>query len=680
MAAFVLPAVSSGLKIRSWHGIAVPRRQPRMSAPARTFAPGRASVPVRASGSSSVSDQVVRVAAAAADAAREITTLYYRSPALGVDFKSDASPVTEADRRAERAMRAIIVNALPGHTVLGEEDGGMRDGNAEYTWVLDPIDGTKAFIAGKPTFGTLIAVLDSEGVPVYGVIDQPVSDERWEGGIGRPTTLNGQPVRVKDRYPSTVATVEEAASLLGACVVFATHPAMFAGLDALAFRSLEGAVKHVMYGCDCYAYALLASGYTDMVVEADLKLWDFAALVPVVSAAGGVITDWAGDSLDIDSDGRVVAAASPLMHELALRQLQSVLDQKDVQSTLPADPGPGHVESMTGFGEGVAHGDGEVSVSVQLRSVNSRYCDVQYRGPRFLAPFEAEFTAIIKRALNRGKVIFTVTIDSASDSSSEAASDDAAPGGDVSDDLSPRLNEGSAFNPRAASRGNSRAGRGKLSLAVDEDAVGAARSMLDQVASAAGIESKPTISDILTFSDIFVKADTGNGAEEVAPVVKRALEVALDRLLAARRREGTNLEQDLTMRCTEIDRILNEIETRAPSRLAREHERLKERVAAVGVEPDTLIEGRVEQEIALLAARLDITEEIVRLRSHVHLFKLTFRGVSEPVGQRLMFMLQEMNREATTIASKSNDAPIAQLSVLVKQEIEKIREQAANLC
>jgi inositol-phosphate phosphatase / L-galactose 1-phosphate phosphatase / histidinol-phosphatase len=669
------------LPLVSAHGRATapltPRRR-RLGRRARA-APAAAAPPVAdAASADRVSDEVARVAARAADAARLVTSRYFRSPALRVDFKADESPVTAADREAEQAIRDVVLSSFPAHTFLGEEGGVEAGEGEEWTWVADPIDGTKSFVSGKATFGTLIAVL-RHGWPVYGLIDQPITGERWCGGVGRPTTLNGEPAHVRSGYEA-VTSPEEAESLLAACICFATHPDMFVGIDSVAFRDLSSAVKHVMYGCDCYAYALLASGHTDLVVEADLKVWDFAALAPVVIGAGGVMTDWSGMPLHLNSDGRVVASASLELHQLVLGKLSTATtsarfgDGEDaaVDGALPADPGDGHVESMTGYGEGEAAAPGgDYAVSVSLRSVNSRYCDVQYRGPRFLAPFEAEFTAMIKRALNRGKVTFTVCIQSAGDD----VGADAAPSSEVGAPSALPIAPADAPSLSTASKG-------KLSLAVDEEAVRLARGLLDQIAATAGIESRPTVSDLLTFSEILVKRDPGQGAAAVAPFVKEAICEAIAQLVVARRREGAILERDLLTRCAEIERVIAEIERRAPVRLDRELKRMQARVGAVraSVAAGDILPGRLEQEIALVADRIDITEELVRLRSHCELFKLTFCGVSEPVGQRLAFMLQEMHREATTVASKASDASIAQLAVLIKQELEKIREQVMNLC
>ena len=241
-----------------------------------------------------------------ANAAGAVVRKYFRAP-LAIDEKADASPVTVADREAEASMRALIAIHHPEHGILGEEEGAERIG-AEWVWVLDPIDGTRAFIAGKPTFATLIALV-LRGVPVLGVIDQPVARERWVGVAGAATRFNGQAVSTR------------ACARLDRAILNTTAPDLFAGADATAFARLSAAVKHTLYGGDGYAYGLLAGGFIDLVAEADLKPYDFCALAPVVVGAGGVMTDWRGSSLTVESDGRVVAAGDAAVHGLALAAL-----------------------------------------------------------------------------------------------------------------------------------------------------------------------------------------------------------------------------------------------------------------------------------------------------------------------------------------------------------------------
>jgi inositol-phosphate phosphatase/L-galactose 1-phosphate phosphatase/histidinol-phosphatase len=251
-------------------------------------------------------DTLLAFAQHLADAAGEVIRPYFRKP-LAVHDKPDLSPVTAADRAAEATMRGLIEKSFPEHGILGEEFGRARE-DAELVWVLDPIDGTKSFISGVPLFGTLIA-LTREGRPILGIIDQPISHERWVGAGGRPTTLNGAAIGCR------------ACPSLAAATLFATTPDMFKGEDAAAFVRVSAAVKLVRFGADCYAYGLLAAGFVDLVLEASLKPYDFCAMVPVVEGAGGIATDWHGGSLDIASDGRILVSGDRRAHKAALALL-----------------------------------------------------------------------------------------------------------------------------------------------------------------------------------------------------------------------------------------------------------------------------------------------------------------------------------------------------------------------
>jgi len=237
---------------------------------------------------------------------------YFRTP-MDVDAKADASPVTVADRAAEAAMRALLALRQPAHSVFGEEGGLSRVSVSDYVWVLDPIDGTKSFVTGKPLFGTLISLVHAHsGAPLLGLIDQPVLRERWLGVRGRETTLNGQAVRSR-RCPA-----------LHQAFLYSTTPHMFDARTRPAYDALAAAVRVPLFGCDCYAYGLLSMGLCDLVAEADLKPYDYMALVPVVEGAGGVITDWAGRPLrwrlddSVDRPGEVLAAGDPGAHAAAL--------------------------------------------------------------------------------------------------------------------------------------------------------------------------------------------------------------------------------------------------------------------------------------------------------------------------------------------------------------------------
>jgi histidinol phosphatase-like enzyme (inositol monophosphatase family) len=253
-----------------------------------------------------VSTELVALANRLADAARPIVARYFRSGVV-VDDKTDASPVTIADREAETAMRALLDAHVPAHGVFGEEHGAVRT-DADYVWVLDPIDGTKAFITGLPIFGTLIALLH-RGVPVLGIIDQPILGERWLGVAGERSTFNGRPIQVR-----SCAALDQA-------YMYSTAPIMFPGAWEKRHEALTQRVKLFRWGGDCYAYGLLASGHVDLVVENSLKLYDFAALVPVILGAGGLITDWRGKALDVNSDGSVIAAGNPAIHRAAIEVL-----------------------------------------------------------------------------------------------------------------------------------------------------------------------------------------------------------------------------------------------------------------------------------------------------------------------------------------------------------------------
>jgi len=229
-----------------------------------------------------------------ADVARRIVREHFRAP-LAIERKPDGTPVTVADRDIEMQMRRMIRAAFPGHAVRGEEFAA--EGSGEFTWVLDPIDGTKSFVSGYPLFGSLIA-LARQGRPVLGVIEASVLGERWVGAEGRGTLFNGRPARTRD------------CRALGAAVLYTTTPDTFDGAERARFEALSARTALRRFGGDCYLYGMLASGFCDLVIESRLKPHDFMALAPIVTGAGGLISDWEGAPLGAGSDGRVVAAST----------------------------------------------------------------------------------------------------------------------------------------------------------------------------------------------------------------------------------------------------------------------------------------------------------------------------------------------------------------------------------
>lgn len=257
-------------------------------------------------------DAAIAFAEELAETARSVTRHYFRTP-VAVDSKADESPVTVADRETEARLRELIARRFPDHGVIGEEHGSERP-DAEFVWVLDPIDGTKAFITGNPLFGTLIA-LTRAGRSVLGVIDMPILGERWIGAEGRATELVDTAGRreVRSRTCPT----------LDAAVLQTTHPEMFAGQDAERFARLSRRVRMTRFGGDCFSYAQLAGGFIDLVVEAGLQPYDFMALLPVIEGSGGRATDWNGHALTLESGGHMLAAGDPALIAATSRCLKS---------------------------------------------------------------------------------------------------------------------------------------------------------------------------------------------------------------------------------------------------------------------------------------------------------------------------------------------------------------------
>jgi len=251
-------------------------------------------------------DHLVEFAATLADEARTLSLSWFRRP-LQIDTKADDSPVTQADREIERFLRQRIAERFPKHGVLGEEHGRVHI-DAEFVWVIDPIDGTRSFITGWPIFGMLLALL-WQGRPVIGQIDMPSLSERWVGRQGAPTLYNGAQVHTSGRRR------------LGEASVYTTSPDQFAPADWAQFDRVSRMAGARRFGGDCYSFGLLAAGHIDLVIDGGLQPYDYLSLVPVIEGAGGVITDWAGQALSLKSDGRVIASATEELHAATLRAL-----------------------------------------------------------------------------------------------------------------------------------------------------------------------------------------------------------------------------------------------------------------------------------------------------------------------------------------------------------------------
>lgn len=256
-----------------------------------------------------LADDLIATAEALADVARVETLRHFRSTSLSVETKAaHFDPVTDADRAAEEAIRRVLASRRPDDAILGEEFGN-RAGTSGLGWVIDPIDGTRAYVSGTPTWGVLIAVSDKSG-PLYGIIDQPYIGERFRGGLGRAemTGPHGT-AALATRSPRPV---EEA-------ILFTTFPEIGTDAERDAFRRVAAKAKLTRYGMDCYAYALVAAGQIDLVIEAGLQPYDIQGPLAVIEAAGGVVTDWSGGSAA--QGGQVVAAANTEVHAAALALL-----------------------------------------------------------------------------------------------------------------------------------------------------------------------------------------------------------------------------------------------------------------------------------------------------------------------------------------------------------------------
>jgi histidinol phosphatase-like enzyme (inositol monophosphatase family) len=251
---------------------------------------------------------LIRVAHSLADAARSETLRHFRQ-AIGSEDKSQGGPrfdpVTVADRASEQAMRAILGRDRPDDSILGEEFG-HHTGTSGLTWVLDPIDGTRGYISGTPTWGVLVSVANADG-PLYGIIDQPYIGERFSGGFGAASVTGPMGTRALRTHPPRA---------LSDAIVLSTFPEVGTEAERAAFHAVAARAKLTRYGMDCYGYALVAAGQVDLVIEAGLHPYDVHAPIAVVTAAGGVVTDWQGRPAQ--DGGRIIAAANPAIHAEAL--------------------------------------------------------------------------------------------------------------------------------------------------------------------------------------------------------------------------------------------------------------------------------------------------------------------------------------------------------------------------
>ena len=239
------------------------------------------------------------------DTASQITMQHFRSP-VEFDIKQDDSPVTIADKAAEQALRDILASRFPQHAIFGEEQGhSAGDGG---TWVIDPIDGTKSFLLGNPLFGCLVGFVEDKIVQAGGLA-MPALNEIWTADRTGPTLLNGNPCRVSQ------------CTQLNQANILTSSPDFFNTDELKRFQHLCQQTRYLRYGGDCYTYAMLAGGWVDLVVESGLYPFDYLPLVPIVEQAGGVISDWQGNPLGLDSGHQVIAAATPELHIAALSAL-----------------------------------------------------------------------------------------------------------------------------------------------------------------------------------------------------------------------------------------------------------------------------------------------------------------------------------------------------------------------
>ena len=257
-----------------------------------------------------VLDRLTAFASVLADESRRML-LDVMGEQRAIEMKPDRSFVTDMDLAIERRLRELISDAYPDHGVIGEEQGGASV-DSEFVWVLDPIDGTAPFIAGMPVFGTLIALMHN-GRPVVGIIDQPSGDNRWVGVEGRQTLLNGAPCRTR------------ACPDLGSAMLSVCNPDFFHVSEYPALNALRDATAWRIYGGACLSFGLIASGRTDVHIDTQFKIHDLAPYTPIIAGAGGVVTDWDGKPITLESGPRILAAGDPARHRDALALVQAAM-------------------------------------------------------------------------------------------------------------------------------------------------------------------------------------------------------------------------------------------------------------------------------------------------------------------------------------------------------------------
>ncbi len=249
---------------------------------------------------SQINQAIIDFANHLADLSTSIAKKYFRQE-NGEIVKNDKSPVTLADQQIEEVLRNEIIKKFSNHGIIGEEFG-LHNPDSDYQWIIDPIDGTSSFIIGRPTFGTLIS-LAYKGKSILGIINQPISGERWLGIENQGAWFNNKAIKTRQ-----CLDIQDA-------VISTTSPFFFAKHDLEKFQKLCISAKYpkfggVIYGGDCYAYALLASGYLDLIIEPELQIYDYAALVPIIKMAGGYIGDWQGNELGLKSGVKLIAAGT----------------------------------------------------------------------------------------------------------------------------------------------------------------------------------------------------------------------------------------------------------------------------------------------------------------------------------------------------------------------------------